>query len=85
MEMGSFLKWTDMSVYRLNQGMLNAAKEKDDSIPEIFESLLFDVTQDAGQLHPINNPELEQKMRQALRQTMAEHDVPEEQYQLLGL
>ncbi len=83
--MGTYLKWTDMPVYRLNQSMLNGAKGGNDAVSEIFESLLFDVENDPKQLQPLKNPELEQKMRLALRKAMEDHDAPVEQYERLGL
>lgn len=50
-----------------------------------FETMLFDLEQDPGQLRSISNPQIETKMRQEIQRVMEENDAPSEQYQRLGL
>lgn len=84
LSMGRYLSWTDMPVYRLNQGMLSLGKARDEA-PEIYESKLYDVSVDPGQLHEISDEQITKRMTDALVRTMKEHDAPEEQYSRLGL
>jgi arylsulfatase A-like enzyme len=53
--------------------------------PELYETLLFDLQQDPGQQHPINNPEVEQQMIAYMVELMKENEAPIEQYERLGL
>ena len=48
-------------------------------------NMLFDVTKDPGQEHPIHDPETEQRMVENMIRLMEENDAPEEQYVRLGL
>ncbi|RRD93138.1 sulfatase [Clostridiales bacterium COT073_COT-073] len=50
-----------------------------------FGNLLFDIRLDPKQLHPLNQPEVEQTMIQYLLEKMKECDCPPEQYERLGL
>lgn len=84
LSVGRYLSWTDMPVYRLNQGLLQRGRERDE-IPEIYQSRLFDVSVDPGQLCALQDPELEERLIRALIRTMEEHDAPREQYVRLGL
>ena len=47
--------------------------------------MLFDVVEDPGQEHPIDDPETEQRMVEHMIRLMEENDAPEEQYVRLGL
>jgi hypothetical protein len=49
------------------------------------EDLLFDLSQDPGQLRPIQDEALKAKMCQVMAQMMKEADAPEEQFVRLGL
>lgn len=84
LSVGRFLPWTNMPVYRLNQGLLQKDKARDE-VPEIYENKLFDVSADPGQQNALSDEAVEERMINALIQTMREHDAPEEQYVRLGL
>lgn len=51
----------------------------------VFETLLYDLEQDAGQEQPIENNEVEQLMIANLINLMQHNDAPDEQYERLGL
>ena len=53
----------------------------------LFEGghMLFDVANDPMQQNPLDDPETEQRMTDALIRLMKEHDAPKEQYVRLGL
>ena len=53
--------------------------------PHDFGTLLFDLENDPEQEHPINAPEIEDKMIAHLIRLMRENDAPPEQYERLGL
>jgi hypothetical protein len=53
--------------------------------PHPFGTLLYDLVNDPGQLHPINDPTIEGHMIQHLIRLMHENDAPPEQYERLGL
>jgi hypothetical protein len=55
------------------------------SDPYQFGSLLFDLETDPKQEHPINDPEVEERMIKLMIQLMKENDAPAEQYERLGL
>ncbi len=55
------------------------------NVDHIRESLLFDLQTDPHQLHPLNDPELEEKCIHAMIALMKENDAPEEQYLRLEL
>ncbi len=84
LSMGRYLPWTNMPVYRLNQGLLSKGKPRDE-VPEIYENKLYDVEQDPGQEHEILDEQLEERMKEALVRMLKEHDAPREQYTRLGL
>ena len=50
-----------------------------------FGTRLYDVEKDPGQLNPLVDKELEERMTQALIQEMEKSDAPSEQYERLGL
>jgi hypothetical protein len=52
---------------------------------EAYEPRLFDLITDPQQNHPLQDSEVEDRMKQALIQTMKEHDTPLEQLDRLGL
>lgn len=50
-----------------------------------FGSLLYNIDQDPGQLSPIEDSALEERMVQKLKQKLKEHEAPVEQYKRLAL
>ena len=50
-----------------------------------FGTLLFDLENDPGQEHPLEDKTIENRMIDLLVTTMRENDAPKEQYQRLGL
>ena len=52
---------------------------------EAFKTQLFDLATDPGQTNPIDDANIEARMRAALEQALREHAAPPEQYQRLGL
>ena len=50
-----------------------------------YGNLLFDLTQDPGQEHPLEDPETEARMCRLLTGLMKQEDAPAEQYERLGL
>jgi len=50
-----------------------------------FGTMLFDTETDPGQLKPINDPEIEQRMIRLMVDLMKQNDAPREQYARLGL
>ena len=50
------------------------------SSPEKFGDLLFDLSNDPGQLSPIRDDETELRMANAIRSCMLDHDAPDELY-----
>jgi arylsulfatase A-like enzyme len=87
-ETGRFLPWTKYPVYRVaakdchwkNNGL---AFER---LNRLFPfSMLFDLEEDYEQDNPLENPELEKKMKQKLYDLMKKHDAPKEQFKRLGL
>jgi hypothetical protein len=50
-----------------------------------FGNLLFDVTEDPAQEHPLENQEVESQMIEHLVQLMKDNDAPPEQFERLGL
>ena len=60
-------------------------KSGDTSIKNSLGTMLFDLEEDPGQLHPIQNAEVEDRMIRNLVRLMKENEAPEEQYLRLGL
>lgn len=50
-----------------------------------FDTVLYDIERDYGQLEPMENPEIEQRMICNMVKLMKENDSPLEQYKRLGL
>lgn len=50
-----------------------------------FETFLFDLESDPGQLHPIQDADVEQRMLAQMSELMQAHDAPAEQFERLGL
>lgn len=50
-----------------------------------FGTRLYDLKNDPGQIKPIQNFEVEERMKVAMAELMRENDAPEEQYERLGL
>lgn len=80
-----------MPVYRIDQAAVNRlaapvmAKMGMKPDPDLQTSRLFDIRTDNDQLHPVAAPGLEEKMVEALVETMQAHGAPQEQYARLGL
>jgi len=53
--------------------------------PYVFGTLLFDLEEDPGQRHPIDDPELELRMLRLLTALLHENDAPASQFQRLGI
>lgn len=53
--------------------------------PHQFGTLLFDLQEDPKQEHPIDDPEVEERMVRHLVRLMKENDTPREQFERLGL
>jgi len=53
--------------------------------PSRFGTLLFDLQNDPGQAHALQDPALEAQMIEHLKRLMAENEAPEEQFRRLGL
>lgn len=53
--------------------------------PRRFGTLLFDLENDPGQEHPLEDKAIEKRMIDLMVTVMKENDAPEEQYQRLGL
>jgi arylsulfatase A-like enzyme len=53
--------------------------------PDVLKTLLFDLQSDPGQLQPLADPAVEQRMIDLLVRLMAENDAPAEQYARLGV
>jgi len=53
--------------------------------PHTFGSLLFNVVDDPQQDHPLENPEVEERMIHEMVRLMKENDAPPEQFRRLGL
>ena len=49
------------------------------------QTVLFDVTADPGQMHPVHDAAVEGRMRQALIDQLKENEAPEEFYAVYGL
>lgn len=52
---------------------------------QLFGTLLYDLHEDPGQLHPIEDEEIEERMISLMVRLMKESDAPAEQYERLGL
>ena len=50
-----------------------------------YETLLFDLEKDPGELSPISDPALESYFRKEIARLMKENDAPAEQYERMGL
>ncbi len=50
-----------------------------------YPTMLFDLETDPGQEHPLEDPELEERMKALMVQLMKERDAPKEQFERLGL
>ena len=86
--MGRFLPWTNYPVYRFPADIIhwgNASQEFVGRSPFNEETLLFDIETDYEQAHPIHDAALEAGIVQKLRDALAAHDAPSEQFERLGL
>lgn len=85
------LKGVDMPVYQLDYALINQnmsammAKMGMADDPDLAKNMLFDTLSDPKQEHPLNHPDLEQQMQEALRLEMQAADAPIEQFERLGL
>lgn len=87
-EMGRFLKFTDYPVYKFPAEIVNYRNPSQEfSIRSRFnsKSLLFDITDDYEQKHPIADDAREKEYIEKLRACMMLHDAPDEQYERLGI
>ena len=53
--------------------------------PYQFGNALYDLKNDPLQLNPIDDPETEKKMIQAMKEEMIRFNAPEEQFERLGI
>ncbi len=53
--------------------------------PAIYDTLLFDLAADPGQEHPLDDPQIEEKMKRHLISLMRANNAPPEQFERLGL
>ena len=53
--------------------------------PDMFQTQLFDLATDPGQLNPIEDDAVKARMVRLLEEALATHQAPPEQYQRLGL
>jgi hypothetical protein len=86
-EMGS-LSWTNYPVYKVPANNVHWEKNSLNfqRINRFIDgSKLYDLTTDYEQMHPLDDPEVEQLMIKKLKQAMFEHDSPQEQFVRLGL
>ena len=86
-EMGRFLRWTNYPVYRFPADIIhwgNASQEFVGRSPYNAETLLFDLQTDYAQAHPIDDPALEADCAAQLKDCMARHDAPAEQFERMG-
>jgi arylsulfatase A-like enzyme len=87
-EHGRFLSWTDYPVYKIpaqNFDFKNDSQTFSVRGPYNTENLLFDIQTDYEQLHPLQDPDLEQQFTEILKTELGRHDSPPEQYERLGL
>ena len=86
-EMGRFLRWTNYPVYRFPADIIhwgNTSQEFVGRSPYNAETLLFDLQTDYAQAHPIDDPALEVDCAAQLKDCMARHDAPAEQFERMG-
>lgn len=76
-EIGPFLPYTDLPVFRSRWNMKRWSTVKD--------SLLFNIESDPGQEHNLEGAEIENRYIELLRETMKKMDAPTAQYERLGL
>ena len=87
-EMGRFLSWTNYPVYKIPADIINFRNPSQEfSCRSRYnqENLLFDLTEDYHQEHPITDEKLERKYQEQLKRCMQEYDAPAEQYERLGI
>ena len=80
-DVGKFLENVKMPIYRLNVGEMR----QEEPYLDIGENRLYNIKEDPGQMHPLNNPALEEEMCRDLVREMEKHDAPKEQYTRLNL
>jgi arylsulfatase A-like enzyme len=64
--------------------MRTMARPAHETQQNTFPSLLFDLKNDPGEEHPLNDPEIERRMAGLMVQLMVENDAPPEQFTRLG-
>lgn len=85
---GPFLKWTKYPVYRIpgNITVLSDFSHRFATRDDIVSThMLFDLWEDPGQEHPVEDACIEAAMCRKLARAMKRHDSPEEQFIRLGL
>ena len=73
----------NMPLLKIPAGFRDSAGT-DDGVAE-YGSQLFDLQSDENELHPINDPELEDKLCIEMARLMIESDAPEELYERMDL
>ena len=82
------LGWTDYPVFRIPADIIdfkNPSQEYSKRSEFNSETLLFDLKEDYEQLHPLNDPIIEQRCIEGLMQQLKECQSPPEQFERLGL
>ncbi len=85
---GPFLSYTDYPVFRIPNTVVNmqdGSHAFDRRYEAVEKNMLFDLSADPLQEHPLEDAELEARMCEKLRAAMAAHDSPPEQFERLGL
>ena len=68
-----------------NMPVLKVPAKADDQVVRTYGTCLYDLEKDPGQLHPFRDPEIEERMKEALKALLKENDAPEELYRRMGL
>ena len=82
------LSWTEYPVYKFPAGIIdykNPSQEYSKRSEHNRDSRLYDLERDYAQEHPLEDPALEAAYAAKLKEAMALHDSPPEQYERLGL
>ena len=82
------LQWIGLSEpfdFTKNCQMLKIPKKSTPWALADFDTLLFDLQEDAGQLNPIHDVDIENRMIEEMMTLMKQNDAPSEQYERLGL
>lgn len=80
LDMGRFLSWTDMPVYRMDMSSEYPCEHE-----TMRCNWIFDYVHDEKQQYPIEDERLEEQLKKKMIAAMKEHDAPREQFDRLGL